>query len=318
MPQAMYTVWWHDTLGPMVGRSYPESTRLTSEEAVTIFMSHGNDMKAEIGYTKLPKGLIISYMERPNCIAVLLDKDDEPSVIERNLQRVVSKMDFNSESWEDEIKYAFQRLEELIHETTGNELLSKPEVRQLIVDMGRRRIGPIKPKQSLMAVTEYPVAKEYLGAGHEEVVRTLEDLEEEGFIVGKTYGRSIQCQHCGSTQVELVLKCPDCGSTSLHKVYTVFCPNCRSRFHTVVGDEISEVICQKCKEAIPLSKLQVLEVEPLCNECGKVTNEPKIDFKCVTCGKEFQIIDLMGGTTVAYHLSDRIKERTNNIKKGKS
>ncbi|MBS3794858.1 MAG: hypothetical protein KGY80_08175 [Candidatus Thorarchaeota archaeon] len=313
MPKAMYTIWWHDTLGPMVGRSYPGDTRLTSEEAVTIFMGHGSDMQAEIGYTKIPKGLVISYMEQPNCIAVLLDKDDESSIVERNLQRVVSEIDFNSESWENEIKHAFERLEELIQESTGNELLSKPEVRQLIVDMGRNRVGPIKPKQSLKVLTHYPTAKDYLGSGHEEVERTLQDLEEEGLIVGKTFGRTIECQQCGSSQVELVLRCPDCGSASLHKVYTVFCPKCSNRFHTVVDDEISEVKCQKCKEAIPVGELQILDVEPLCNECGKVTNKPKIGLACAKCGKDFEITDFLGGTAVAYHLSEDIKTRTNEI-----
>ena len=60
MPRAMFAIWWDDALGPFVGRVWPEDESLTGEEALTIFMGHGVNMEAQIGYTKIPHGLIVS------------------------------------------------------------------------------------------------------------------------------------------------------------------------------------------------------------------------------------------------------------------
>ena len=66
MPKAIYSIWWDDRLGPMVGRAYPETAALTSEEALIIFMGHGVNQEAEVGYSKPQIGLVISYMKPPN------------------------------------------------------------------------------------------------------------------------------------------------------------------------------------------------------------------------------------------------------------
>ncbi|MFW9919203.1 MAG: hypothetical protein ACFFED_06375, partial [Candidatus Thorarchaeota archaeon] len=135
MPKAMYAIWWDDALGPFVGRVWPEDVSLTGEEALTIFMGHGVNMEAQIGYTKIPQGLVVSFMEPPNCIAVLLNEDDDPAIIERNLLRIVPTIDFSSSSWDREIKKAFNALEEIIDETSGERLLKTPGISRLIEDM---------------------------------------------------------------------------------------------------------------------------------------------------------------------------------------
>ena len=53
VPKAIFSIWWDDRLGPMVGRMYPDVQLLTSEEAVTIFMGHGVNQETEIGYSKI-------------------------------------------------------------------------------------------------------------------------------------------------------------------------------------------------------------------------------------------------------------------------
>jgi hypothetical protein len=57
-----------------------------------------------------------------------------------------------------------------------------------------------------------------------------------------------------------------------------------------------------------VSDLTVLHVEPLCQECGTASNEPKIAFACATCGKHLDAVDLLGGTGLAYYHAKRVEE----------
>ena len=300
MPKAMFAIWWDDNLGPFVGRTWPEEESLSGEEALLIFMGHGVKMEAKVGYTKIPAGLVVSFMEAPNCIAVLLEEDDDPSVIERNLLRIVPTIDFSSSTWDDELKKAFNALNEVIRETTGDKLLTSPGVKKLIQDMFEGRIGAIKPQHVLSTIDNYPEAREYLGMDRAEVIRILKDLEDAGVIIPKTYGRRIECRQCGSSEVKVTLQCPSCRSEELHKVYTVFCPLCSEQFQTVLVDDITEIQCLKCQEAVKVADLSILDVEPLCNSCGTASDDPRIVLTCSMCDKQLKGADLLAGTGLAY------------------
>ena len=300
MPEAMYAIWWDDALGPFIGRFWPEDVNLTGEEALTIFMGHGVNMEAQIGYTKIPHGLVVSYMEPPNCIAVLLNEDEDPAVIERNLLRIVPTIDFTSASWDTEIKKAFEALRDVIDETSGERLLKTPAISRLINDMYEGRLTAIQPQHVLVATDKYPEASNYLGPNREEVIRTLQDLEAEGILVPRTYGRRIECRQCGSSEVKVTLLCPNCASDKLYKVYTLFCPLCSDQFQSVIVDEITEVTCQKCKKPVKVSELAVMDVEPLCNECGTASSDPRIVLTCAVCNKQLKGADLLAGTGLAY------------------
>ncbi|MHA2273748.1 MAG: TackOD1 domain-containing metal-binding protein [Candidatus Hodarchaeales archaeon] len=301
MPKAMFAIWWDDKLGPFIGRTYPEGETLSGEEALIIFMGHGVKQEAKVGYTKLPIGLIVSYMEPPNCIAVLLDENDDSAVVERNLLRLIPHINFSSDTWDNEIKKAYDGLIELIQETSGESLLSAPKIHRLIHDMDAGRVGIIKPRHVLSSIDKYPEAAEYLGQSPEEVVRILEDLEKESVIFPKTYGRRIECRQCGSSEVTVTLLCPKCESDDLYKVYTMFCPFCSDQFQTVLVDELREVRCQKCHDPVKVADLSVVDVEPLCNACGTASNDPKIVLTCAVCNKQLQAADLLAGTGLAYY-----------------
>ncbi|NHJ14983.1 MAG: hypothetical protein EAX95_14980 [Candidatus Thorarchaeota archaeon] len=301
MPKAMYSVFWDDTLGPMVGRSYPEDNQLTGEEALSIFMGHGVNQEAKLGYTKLKRGLVLSYMVPPNCIGVLLDKDDDPAIIERNLERLVPEINLDADDWDREIQQAFDRLLSLIDEATGPQLLRDPEVQRFLEDLSKGRIDEIKPHHVLKGIAKYPVAAEYFGAEEREVERKLKDLSDAGVLVPRTYGRKIVCRQCGSEEVIIELRCPICNSTDLHKVYSVYCPNCRELTHSVLDDDLEQVACLNCKKPMLVSDLTVIDVEPLCSKCGTATNEPKIVFACAQCGTPLKGADLLSGTGLGYY-----------------
>ena len=301
MPKAMYALLWDDALGPFIGRSYPETEPLSGEEALSIFMGHGVNQEAKIGFTKIRPGLIISYMEAPNCIAVLLDDNEDPTIIERNLRRLIPEIDLTSSDWDSEIKHAYLRFLELIKESSGDELLAKPGVKSLLDDMTAGRIPVLHPKHVLKGIDRYPDAATYLGQDNEEVSRTLRDLENAGELVPKTYGRRTECRQCGSSEASITLLCPQCDSESIHNVYTVFCPKCSEQFQTVIIDDLPDVRCQKCKEAVKVADLNAIDVDPLCNDCGTASDEPKIVLTCAVCGKRFKGADLLGGTGLAYY-----------------
>lgn len=301
MPKAIHSIWWDDILGPSVGRSYPETEALTSEEALIVFMGHGVNREAEVGYSKLPRGLVISYMKPPNCIAVLLDEEDNTPTIERNVLRLVKYIDFNSDEWDTELQRAFELLNELIDETSGAELLTNPGVMKLVEDMSNHRVSAITPKHVLRASVRYPDAHDYLGSDDDEVVRMLKDLEDEKVLESRTYGRRVECRQCGESDLTIELLCPHCDSPDIHKVYTLFCPKCSNQFHAVMVDDIAEVICLSCKEPIKVGELAILDVEPLCNKCGTASNDPRIVFRCATCGKHLRGADLLAGTGLAYY-----------------
>ncbi|MFW9787463.1 MAG: hypothetical protein ACFFE2_01055 [Candidatus Thorarchaeota archaeon] len=301
MPKAIYSIWWDDVLGPSVGRSFPEEGALTSEEALIVFMGHGVNREAEVGYSKLTRGLIISYMKPPNCIAILLDDNDNTPAIERNLLRLVKYIDFNSDKWDAELERAFQLLNELIDETSGASLLTNPGVKKLVEDMSSNRVTSLKPKHVLRASVRYPEAHDYLGSDDDEVVRMLKDLDDENVLESRTYGRRVVCRQCGDSDLTVELLCPNCDSNDIHKVYTLFCPKCSNQFHAVLVDDIAEVTCLNCKEPVKVGELAILDVEPLCNKCGTASSDPRIVFRCATCGKHLRGADLLAGTGLAYY-----------------
>ncbi len=303
MPKEMHAIWWDDSLGPMIGRSYPEGASISIEEALRIFMGHGINQEATIGYTNLPRGLVISYLNSPNCIAVLLDEGEDSQLVERNLIRLIENMDFNSTDWDNEIAKAFERLNELIERSSRENLLSRPDVRKLIGAMMDGRLEKIEPLHILKAAERYPKAAEYLSGTDEEITLTLHDLESVGMLVPKSHGRTIQCTKCGGTEMTLSLSCPNCHSTDLYKVYMMHCPSCGEITHGVIMDDMDEVSCQHCKTAIPVSEIKVLGIELLCNNCSTVTPDPLIVLNCVSCGKRFSPLDLLAGTGLAFELN---------------
>lgn len=307
MPRAIFSIWWDDRLGPMVGRAYPQMSVLSSEEAVTVFMGHGVNQETEIGYSKIQSGLVISYMRPPNCIGVLVSENENTAIIERNLLRLVPRIDFDSDHWDKELKRAFSVLQDLINETSGEELLLNPGVKRLVGDMMSKRLDSIIPKHVMKATLRYPQAYDYLGNDNDEVIRLLKDLEDEEVLESRTFGRKVECRQCGDSDLAIELLCPICQSSDLHKVYTLFCPKCNNQFQAVLMDDLAEVKCTSCKQAVKVSELSVIDVEPLCGKCGTASNDPKIVFKCATCGKQLQGADLLAGTGLAYyfrHVSD--------------
>jgi len=301
MPKAMYSIFWDDTLGPMVGRSYPEDNQLSVEEALSIFMGHGVNQEAKMGYTKLKRGLVLSSMVAPNCIAVLLDDADDPNVIERNLERLVPEIDLDADDWDKEIQHAFERLLQLIEEASGPQLLKDPEVQLFVEDLTKGRVEEVTPRHVLKGVVKYPQAREYFGANDNEVERKLRDLADAGVLVPKTFGRKIGCRQCGGEEVVITLLCPSCNSGKLHNVYSVFCPICRELTHSVLDDDLEEIMCLNCKKPMKVAELTVIDVEPLCNECGTATNEPRIVFTCANCGTRLKGADLLSGTGLGYY-----------------
>ncbi len=288
----------------MVGRSYPEEEELKAEEALVIFMGHGTQQEAKIGYTNLSRGLVISLLQSPNCIAVLLDEGDDSAVVERNLVRVAKEMDLNTSDWDNEIKRAFESINELIDGTTQSQLLADPAVATLIEIMRHGRLDVIRPRLVLKPTVVYPDAMSYLGKDTEEVERILKDLESAGLLISKTYGRQVACRQCGPTNVNVTLKCPSCSSTELHNVYSIFCPHCKERVHSVVEDDTAEVMCQSCKQPIKASDLEIVAVEPLCMKCGTATDNPLIVLACNSCGKDLKDEDILGDTGLAYYLNE--------------
>jgi len=301
VPKAIFSIWWDDRLGPMVGRSYPETITLKSEEAITIFMGHGVNQETEVGYSKIQSGLVISYMQTPSCIGILLKDGENSAAVERNLSRLIPHINFDSDQWDQELEKAFAVLHDLMNETSGEELLLNPGVKQLVGDMMEKRIEAIKPKHVMRATVRYPEAYDALGNDDAEVARLLRDLEDEEVLESRTYGRKVECRQCGDTDLTIELQCPNCNSKDIHKVYTVFCPKCSNQFHAVIIDDLSEVTCLSCKQPVKVNELAVIDVEPLCNECGTASNDPKIVFKCATCDKQLKGADLLSGTGLAYY-----------------
>jgi len=301
VPKAIHSIWWDDNLGPSVGRSYPETDSLTGEEALIIFMGHGVNREAEVGYSKLPRGLFISYMKPPNCIAIHLNEGENPTTIERNLLRLVGYIDFNSDKWDTELQRAFELLSELIDETSGAELLTNPSVKKLVQDIVSKRVAAIRPKHILRASVRYPEAYDYFGSDDEEVVRMLKDLEDEEVLESRTYGRRVECRQCGDSDLTIELRCPNCNSSDIHKVFTIFCPKCSHQFHAVIAEDLPEVTCLNCREPVKVGELAVIDVEPLCNQCGTASNDPRIIFRCASCSKHLRGADLLAGTGLAYY-----------------
>ncbi len=303
MPREMHSIWWDDNLGPLIGRSWPEGASITSEEALRIFMGHGIHQESRIGYTNLCRGLVVSVLIKPNCLAVLLDDNDDPARVERNLLRLVHEMDLESTQWDTEIARAFERLQELMRQTDRAELLARKGVRRLIEAMEDGLVPLLSPNHVFKGVDKYPDAAGYLPGDDEEVNRTLQDLVAAGILVARSRGRRFVCTRCSSTEMILDLRCPSCGSFNLYVVYGVHCPHCGKTFKSVIVDETEEISCPGCRRPIPVDSIRVLDIEVLCNDCSTATPEPRVTLRCASCARELSALDLLSGTGLAYHLN---------------
>ncbi len=302
MPKAMYAIWWDNTLGPLVGRSTPDGETLSSDEALAIFLGHGVNHEARVGYTNLGRGLIVSIMESPNCLAVLLDDSDDPQIVERSLTRLIGEIDLNSQQWDRQIEMAFKRLLNMINCSSTEQLLARPDVTRLVTDLRTGRIEDIRPRNVMKQMASYPTAKEYINASDTEIEHTLADLVIAGVLIPKTYGRRIQCRQCGSDEVEIVLVCPTCNSKRLETRYALFCPNCNNRTEQIIYDDISEVVCEHCGASISVTDLVVINVEISCLECGRASVDTTIILNCASCGRRMNLVDILGGTGLKFSL----------------
>ncbi len=302
MPKAMYAIWWDNTLGPLVGRTAPDSETLSEEEALAIFLGHGVNQEARIGYTNLSRGLIVSIMEPPNCIAVLLEDSDDPQLIERALTRLLSEIDLNSTEWVRNIDRAFSQLLKILDSSTTEQLLSRGDVKRLIADMRAGRVNEILPRHVMKQVATYPRAREYLSLTDEEIENALSDLAAAGVLSVKAHGRRLQCRQCGSNEVEIVLACPTCHGEQLKIRYSLFCPRCGNRIHQMLPDGIEVVVCEYCHASLSVVDLTLIDVDIYCEECGRTSFESNILLYCARCGRHMNLVDILGKTGLAFSL----------------
>ncbi|MEM1581462.1 MAG: response regulator [Candidatus Bathyarchaeia archaeon] len=142
-------------------------------------------------------------------------------------------------------------------------------------------------------------------AQFEEMLSTLNELVNAGFVEAKPLHSITACPFCGSLKPNLLLKCPQCGSSQLTKGEAIEHMNCGGvdfKFNFHRGD--GELICPKCGKKLRQLGVDYRRVSSL----YKCSNEhffslPVLNFECFGCGKTFDFDDACLKTIYRYRLT---------------
>lgn len=141
----------------------------------------------------------------------------------------------------------------------------------------------------------------------ESLLSTLDELVKVGFVEAKPLYSAVACPFCGSLKPNLLLQCPQCGSSQLIKGEALEHMNCGGldfKFSYQSGS--GELICPKCGKKLRQLGVDYRRVSSLykCSN-GHFFSLPTFNFKCFGCGRTFDIDEASLKTIYQYRLTRR-------------
>jgi len=145
----------------------------------------------------------------------------------------------------------------------------------------------------------------------EEILLTLDELVKAGFADAKPLHSAVACPFCGSLKPSLLLQCPQCGSGQLSKgeaLEHMKCGGVDFRFN--FQRDNGELICPKCGKRLRQLGVDYRKVSSLykCSN-GHFFSLPVFSFKCLECGKAFDIDGACLKTIHQYKLTKKGRSR---------
>ena len=112
----------------------------------------------------------------------------------------------------------------------------------------------------------------------------LKQMHKDGLLIESGVTTILICPSCGKPDYVAILRCVKCGQSSIrrerlieHKADGRVHPE--SAFTTKEGG----YICPSCGKALKPTEYRVLGTWFICEKCGEKQQQPKLEFRCLTC-----------------------------------
>jgi predicted RNA-binding Zn-ribbon protein involved in translation (DUF1610 family) len=171
--------------------------------------------------------------------------------------------------------------------------LRTPEIRSMLRAVKEGKITEFIPSFDREKGIFYPELEEII-PDPSICYSLLEELEKYGIVKKTFYDSVVVCPSCDSPKISVRFRCQSCESTNIDKgtmIEHIRCGNIDMHEKFVKGKKL---VCPKCNEE--LRALNIDHRKPgilfKCNDCGNVMMEPKHEYTCGDCGKNFAINQL--------------------------
>lgn len=141
----------------------------------------------------------------------------------------------------------------------------------------------------------------------EKVMQALEKLSmPNGLLEAKPYCSTISCPRCGSQEVYLHLKCPNCSGILLEKGETLEHFNCGHVAFRPNFEREGKLVCPKCHKELRQIGVDYRQVGAWYKcSVGHVSPNVQLQFICTKCKYEFDLDSARVGTQKKYELTEK-------------
>lgn len=151
----------------------------------------------------------------------------------------------------------------------------------------------------------YPILQLYLGNSSYQEFILVDFLKNRDLVVGTFIDKIHHCPHCYSAYLNFREICYKCGSADLYKEDLIHHFRCayegpESDFFTEKG-----LVCPKCHKALKQIGVDFDRPSEIftCNSCKQIFQDPDVDVKCINCGEETVIDNVLERRVERYYLT---------------
>lgn len=167
-----------------------------------------------------------------------------------------------------------------------------------------KELTPVRSSETMHGYT-YPILQLYLGANSYQEFILIDFLKNRDMVVGTFVDKIHHCPHCYSAYLNFREICFKCGSADLYKEDLIHHFRCayegpESDFFTEKG-----LVCPKCHKALKQIGVDFDRPSEIytCNSCKQVFQDPDVDVKCVHCGSDTVIDNILERRVEKYYLT---------------
>ncbi|WP_139219076.1 hypothetical protein [Bosea sp. CRIB-10] len=165
------------------------------------------------------------------------------------------------------------------------------------------RDAPLKPSYDpgLPEVVGYGVAGSRFG---HTIVADAAHLSDLGYLQARFFDRTNTCPSCSSARLLLREECSACRGGRVKDEAIIHHLRCAYQAAESRFERGADLVCPKCRQQ--LNHFSVDYDKPgmalVCGDCGHMTGEPAIGFRCIDCGMKDDAERLIARDVNAYEL----------------
>ncbi len=305
MVEGIALIKWDSKIGPYIVEKYPDTLKISDEDAVPIFMAHGNQLKEGIGAIKINEYYVITYLKMPNCISIFTNSIWEQGRIIEALNDFIKEMNLSEIDTKSELKSFMNTIINYIKTTNIDEALNDPKVQKIIQKL---KIGDktIRPKIKAIMTLDYETLRHIEDLNELEIIPMLRKLINLGILEEDKGPAILACPECDSTNLRPVLICNNCKSTNIVKSLIIEHYACGYSGELSEFKKENKMICPRC--GMELSQHDHSKPMKLykCLDCGIIAESMIPGVECTDCGAKRGIFELKIKRIKTYKLSSNI------------